>query len=523
MEVYYLAISEIQMLNWFAIAQIFERTNEEDKPYVEAQLILKKIADDMPASHPLKNKAFIVGGTVRDEVLGKVPKDIDVVAAYPNGGVKLAEYISSVLNLRKPIIFPTYGTAQLVLPNGIGVEFVQTRKEQYHTDSRKPETSFGTIQEDISRRDFTVNTLMKPLNAGPLIGDDLKRAKNSGVIVDTTGIAFSDIQNGIIRTAAAPDITFSDDPLRMLRGIRFSVKYGWQMTDETKQGILRNLSRLSIVSKERVKEEIDKVIGYGKLHVALPLMDELGLLDLILPEFSALKGVKQGEKHHAEGDVFVHSLIAIQKLEERYPGSSIPVVWAMLAHDWGKKATFSNENGQIHFYGHEDVSAELVVQRMRELKYPNDVIEKTKRLVASHMRSQGAHKWNPKSFRKLHREMGDDYEDVLKIMEADELAAISEEKGETRYNFQHIRNKMPEMLTQKVTGKPLLNGNEIIDILKKFIPNAKPGPIVGKVMALQTEFLDENPTDDKVEMENRIVNSQVFKRIIQDVVGNDNV
>lgn len=504
-------------MDWFVISQKLETVNQEDRPYVEAQILLKKIADEMPGNHPLKNKAFIVGGTVRDEVLGKIPKDIDVVVAYPDGGIKLAEYIADTLDIRRPVIYPTYGTAQLVLPNGIDMEFVQTRKEQYHQDSRKPETSFGTIQEDLGRRDYTVNTLLKSLSTGPLIGDDVETAKGDGRIIDLTGHAISDINNGIIRTAADPDITFSDDPLRMLRGIRFSVKYGWQMTDETKNGITRNVDRLSIVSQERIRDEIDKVIGYGKLHQAIPLMNEVGLLKRVFPELYDLQGVEQGKAHHAEGDAFVHTLLVVKTLEENYPGSSVPLVWAALAHDWGKKDTFSNENGSIHFYGHEDVSADLVVKRMKEMKYPNEIVEKTKRLVGNHMRSQGAYKWHPRSFRKFHREMGEDYEDVLKIMEADELAAISEEKGDDRYNFKYIREKTPEMITPKVTEKPLLNGNEILAILRRFIPNVKPGPIVGKVMAIQTDLLDEDPTDDKSEMERRIISSEEFIHLVNDL------
>lgn len=506
-------------MNWYSkneknrLLSILASVNKDDRPYIDSQLLLQKIALNMPENHPLKGKAYIAGGAVRDELLGKIPKDIDITVEAPEGGIKLAQYIANLLGLREPVIFPTFGTARIVLKNGVEVEFVQTRKEQYHEGSRKPETSFGSIKEDVERRDFTINSLLKNLESGPSLNQEEALQKvQDGEILDLTGMGVKDIDDGIIRTPLSPDIIFSEDPLRMMRAIRFAAKYGWKIEDQTLDGIVRNSKKIDSISKERVRDELDKIIGYGKLHVAIPVMQKVGLLDKVLPEMSTLIGVEQSKKYHSEGDAYIHTINAIKTMETRNPGASVPLVWAMLAHDWGKK---------LHFYRHEESSPELAEKRMRELKYPNEVIEKVKRLVANHMRHQGVNQWTPKSFRKFYRDMGDDYEDVLKVMEADEIAAEAEEKPE-KYNHQILRERMPEMLVEKMPAKSILNGNEVLEMLRVYKPDIKPGPHVGQVNKLQTDIMLEDPTIvvenpelTKENMRQKLLVHPEFKRIVE--------
>jgi tRNA nucleotidyltransferase/poly(A) polymerase len=445
----------------------------EDKKILEAQELLSKIVNSLAPNHPLKDKAYIAGGAVRDEVMGFVPKDIDITVEAEDGGIKLAKLISSWLNIREPVIFPTYGTAQLMLPNGVEVEFVCTRKEQYHDESRKPDVSFGTLKEDVERRDFTVNSLLKSLSTGE--------------ILDLTGKGVDDIKNGVIRTPLNPDVIFSEDPLRMMRAVRFAVKYNWEMTDVVVEGIKRNVDRLEIISRERVRDEIDKIIGAKALHRAIASMNELSLLDKVFPEMHALMNVEQSRDHHSEGDAYVHTLLVVKNFEEMNPDSSIPEVLSALMHDWGKKDTQSFENGRLSFNGHEVLSKDMAEERMRKLKYPNDVVDKTAFLVRNHMRCQGASNWSDKAFRRFYREMGEGYSDVMKLMKADEVSSIPE-SGERFSNHDLIAGMRSKVLEVPLPPKPPINGH---DIMSAF---AVKGKQIGEIQKILQDLIDEDPS-----------------------------
>jgi len=528
-------------MNWYKkneedkLLLILASVKQDDRPYVDAQLLLQQIAKEMPANHPLKGKAYIAGGAVRDELLGKIPKDIDITVEAPEGGIRLAKYIAQLLGLREPVIFPTFGTARIVLPNGVEVEFVQTRKEQYHEGSRKPETSYGTIKEDVERRDFTVNSLLKKLESGPSLNQtDAMQKVQDGDILDLTGMGIKDMDDGIIRTPLNPDIIFSEDPLRMMRAIRFAAKYGWKIENETLNGIVRNAKKIDAISKERVRDELDKIIGYGKLHQAIPVMQQVGLLDKVLPEMSDLMGLEQSAIHHMEGDVYTHTLKTIEVLETKHPGSSVPLVWAALAHDWGKKMTQTkDELGRMHYYQHEEFSPKLIEKRMRELKYPNEIIEKAMFLASKHMRGQDAENWSPAAFRRFYREMGVNYEDVMKLMEADEIASVSQENP-LKEPYEIIKEKIPEMLVEKIPEKPVLNGNEVLDMLRKYNPSVKPGPHIGRINKLQTDIvledpnivIKDNPEITKENMRQKLLAHPEFQKIVEglkNVSGSNNV
>ena len=521
------------MNNWYILHKnkvICSQVKSSDLPYVQAQILLSEISKKMPSNHPLKGKAYYAGGSVRDEFLGQVPKDLDIVVEYPDGGISFAKYLSNLLNLREPVIFPTYGTAKLELKqltfdgvdydvDGVELEFVQTRKEQYHEDSRKPETSHGTLMEDVERRGFTVNSLLKKIESGPTMSvEDAENKVLKGEILDLTGRGVEDIQNGIIRTPLDPDIIFSEDPLRVMRAIRFSVKYGWQMTDEVKEGIMKNLHRLPAVSMERIRDELDKIAKYGKMHKAIPLMQEMGLLQKIMPEMYALMGINQDKVHHSEGDAYVHTLAVIEALEKNNPNANISLVWAAIAHDWGKYLTQKIKEDRIHFYGHEDVSAALVEKRMRELKYPNDIIKKTVSLVQNHMRGHQSDQWTPKAYRNFYRDMGENFDDILALLQADEEGSRPE-TGVKSQKHKTIREKMPSMSVEKIPQKPVLNGNQIIELLKKYNPQFKAGPIIKDIMNLQMEIITENPSiltgNQLVDAENMIKILEQDQRFIQ--------
>jgi len=307
-------------------------------------------------------------------------------------------------------------------------------------------------------------------------------------IRDRTGKGVEDIQNGVIRTPLDPDIIFREDPLRIIRAIRFAVKYGWEITPETFEGIKRNVHRVPIVSNERIKDELDKIGKARKFHKAILLMDELGILDKVLPEMADLKGVEQDKVHHSEGDAYVHTLLVIENLEKNLDHDpDMATIWAAISHDWGKAHTQEYKDDRIHFYGHEDVSAELIEKRMRELRYPNEVIEKAKFLATHHMRGHTAHEWGPKAYRKYFYDMGDNYNDILALLEADQNASIAE-SGEAKNTYQLIRERMPEMTKVKIPEKPILNGNDIMSFF-----NLKPGPEIGVIQNIAKDLILDNP------------------------------
>jgi poly(A) polymerase len=440
----------------------------------EAEALLMQLMADMPASHSLKGKAYIAGGAVRDEVMGLQPKDIDITVEVEGGGIRFAEYISALMNLREPVIFPTFGTAKIELANGMEIEFIATRSERYEKGSRKPIISFGTLAQDVERRDFTVNSLVKSLSTGE--------------ILDLTGMGIEDIEKGIIRTSLDPDVIFDEDALRMLRAVRFSVRFGWPIADNVRESIKRNVENLDTISKERIRDEINTIIRDSKLHKAIPLMDELGLLEKIFPEMKDCQGVVQGPKHHSEGDVYVHTLLVIKTLEEANPGADAPTVLSALMHDWGKPSTQEiSSPDHMSFHKHENVSGKLAEERMRDLKYSEDELSKTKVLVENHMRGHRAFEWKKSAFRKFRRDLGDHYEDELRLLLADSLSSIPYDKEPSRKNHDLIIEKMPEMTEIPVHVQLPINGH---DIMERYEVE---GREVGRLKKILEDLVDENP------------------------------
>lgn len=293
-----------------------------------------------------EGKAFIAGGFVRDTLLGKDSKDIDIVVELPDGGIDFANFITKKLKLHPPIIFPNYGTAKFDLKGIIykgedlsdqDIECVMTRKEQYHDGSRNPDVSPGTLKDDVDRRDFTVNSLLQDLSTGE--------------ILDLTGMGRDDLKRGIIRTPLDPNIIFKEDALRMLRAIRFTVKYDWDLPMFMIRAIKNNASLLKTISAERIQVELDKMLISGKPDTAIRLLQITGLYKYVIPELDDIIGLGQNEYH--KDDALKHSLEVLKNVP--------PILKTRLSalfHDIGKGQTKST----IHFIECENCHNKIGVE-----------------------------------------------------------------------------------------------------------------------------------------------------------------
>ena len=359
--------------------------------------------------------AFVVGGSVRDLIMGHEIKDIDIVVSLPNGGIEFAKFMEeNGHTLFDVVVYPTYGTAMFVLKDfpDVELECVQTRKEQYKDKgSRNPETAYGTIEEDCMRRDLTINALYMNIC--------------SGEILDLTGCGRSDIENHVIRTTSIPDIVFSDDPLRICRVIRFSSRYGWEIEEATKTALSEMSDRLSIITQERITDEFCKMMTCDRSVMALKLMLETGVLKYVLPEL--LETVDMGQNAYHFGTVWEHTLAVV----DNTPNDLLLRVSALL-HDIGKIRTRTvSEDGKVHFYRHEETSAEMCDEILRRMKFPTQFIRDVQFLVRNHMRTK---QWGDdcshmklKSLRKLQYECGgiERFTNLMLLIHADNVSHAS--------------------------------------------------------------------------------------------------
>jgi len=549
-------------MNWYKCKKrkiiLAELTGEQGK-FIEMQELLAEVVK----GSPFENNSYHVGGSVRDELMGKVPDDIDMVVEAPNGGELLIEYIAKTLNLPdKPVVSGEFFTASVFVKNdieyfidklhssetrkyhvsGIKIEAVQSRKERYSGDGFKPsEVEYAPLTVDTKRRDLTVNTLLKKVSSGPSYGstpEEISRSAwekaKSGEIRDILSEAtngaksgLDDIKNGTINTPDDPDVIYDDDATRMIRAIRFAAKYhdlGWKMTDEIRDGIKRNINLLEEkkIPKEQITKEFLKMLSYGKAYESILLMDELGMLEKVFPELKSLQGVAQSPDHHSEGDAFEHTMLAIKNLQENHPDSDAATYLAVIAHDWGKAVTQNfEENGKITFYQHEDESANLVDERLKSMKgMPTSVREKTVKLVKNHMRFNQVKTWNKKTFIKFMREIGDDWDDLLAVMSSDERAAVPE-SGEKEYKYDYVKEQTKNLRDIQPPPKSVFNGGEIMSMFN--IQNG--GPMVGQIMKIADDILLSNlewmKLDDKTRKEN-VKNALMSDPRLQDIIGDNN-
>lgn len=427
---------------------MLELTTEELKQYFDGDIFkqISATADDLGL------ECYVVGGYVRDLFLQRHSEDIDVVVV--GSGIAMAKALGRRLGRGANVsVFKNFGTAQ-VKYHGMEVEFVGARKESYSHDSRKPVVEDGTLEDDQNRRDFTINALAVCLNAS-----------RYGELVDPfDGIA--DLKERVIRTPLDPDVTFSDDPLRMMRCIRFATQLNFYIDDETFEALERNRERISIISRERIADELNKIILSPVPSKGFIDLDRCGLLALIFPELVALQGVetRNGRGHK---DNFYHTLEVLDNISRKT--DNLWLRWAALLHDIAKPQTkrWEPKVGWT-FHNHNFIGAKMVPDIFRKMKLPmNEKMKYVQKLVGLHMRPIviADEEVTDSAVRRLLFEAGDDIEDLMTLCEADITSKNRERKERFLNNFQLVRRKLKDLEERdRIRNfQPPVSGEEIME------------------------------------------------------------
>lgn len=410
---------------------------------------------------PFEGALWLVGGAVRDELLG-IPHEADFDLVLQGSSQELARFLyKNKVSSIPPVTYERFGTA-MVQVEGAQIELVTARKESYAEDSRKPSVEPATLEEDALRRDFTVNTLMRNLHTWQLL--------------DPLGRGLDDLEAKVLRTPLDPVATFHDDPLRMLRAVRFRWKLDFEPAKGLYGAVQSEAERLKIISGERIRDEIVKMLLQPTAAEALRDLMQLGLLDQFAPELPPMVGIEQGPYHHL--DAWDHSLLV---LENTGPGDLVLSLAALL-HDVGKPETqFTDERGRIRFFGHEEVGAELAEQLLRRLKFPVKEIDDVCLLIRNHMRLGSMPNFSASAARRLVRDLGDQLPRLMALIEADRGA---HKPGVPHPDLAKIRalvERVQQETPKEVLDSPL-EGGEIMELL-----NISPGPEVGKWKSFLTE------------------------------------
>ena len=437
--------------------------------------LISDVADDMQL------ECYLVGGYVRDIFLDQPSDDIDCVVV--GSGIKIATELKKRLGKKAYLsVFKNFGTAQVkVMSAGnrspVEIEFVGARRESYQRDSRKPIVEDGTLEDDQNRRDFTINAMAICLNKDRF-----------GELVDPFG-GLDDLWDGIIRTPLDPDITFSDDPLRMLRCIRFATRFNFLIEDETFQALERNTERLKIISKERISEELNKILMTKTPSRGFVDLQRSGLLQHILPELAAMDSVEErnGKKHKNN---FYHTLEVLDNVAKA--NAPLWLRWAALLHDIGKPKSKRWDNiAGWTFHSHNFIGARMVPGIFNRLKLPQDAKMKyVQKLVELHMRpiNIADDEVTDSAVRRLINDAGDDIDDLMILCEADITSKNEVRKAKFRDNYQLVREKIADLKERdfKRLLQPVIDGNEIMEMF-----HLKPSKEVGILKAyLKDAVLD---------------------------------
>lgn len=417
------------------------------------------------------DKTYIVGGFVRDFQLGRQTSDVDILVDGPGLGIELAKQIARDTGAKDVAMYAEFGTAMVDML-GHKVEFIHPRKESYKVGSRKPATEAATLLEDAQRRDFTINTLLWHLN--------------SGTIVDITNRGLSDLKNRLIRCANPNyDITMSDDPLRMLRAIRFKVQLNFSVEEKTIAAIKRNAHRLAIISMERVQEEFSKMLLSDHPVDAIDMLRSSGLLTYMIPEVYEMLAVEQNDKWHSK-DVYRHTMKVLQKTPP-----ILQVRLAALLHDIAKPRTKSVTESGIHFYQHDMVGGDMARQILTRLKYSNDIIEDVSWLVTNHLRPNFYDEtWSDSSVRRLVRDAGHRLEWLLELSKADITSSREDRQLAAAATNVALREhiKRVEEIQESAKIRPLIDGNKLQEIFAR-----GPGKWIKVIQDALLERQLENP------------------------------
>ncbi|MBS1985644.1 MAG: HD domain-containing protein [Bdellovibrionales bacterium] len=458
-------------------------------PDQEVERLLLRLVPDSP----FRGRVYAVGGYVRDAQLGIASKDLDLVVEQPGGARALTTWLHAKLGAavtRPHELGAGYPIWQIVFQSEVNhggetyltkdatIEVADTQFEMFpDPESRQRVTRYGDLAEDCRRRDFTVNMLYRDLTTGN--------------IVDPCGRGLGDLHAGVLRGHPEVDLhkIFSDDPLRMIRLVRFHVRFGWTIPTDVLRVVSDCAERVKILSAERVRDEFTKIMLMGRLGPALELLRATGLLPELFPELLPMIGCGQDRHYHSEGDVWVHTLRVIQNTPP-----TLVLQLAALLHDVGKPATRSEHGDRVKFLGHEKISTEIARHFMQRWKFESGLIARVEHLVALHLRGGDATAWTSlKPARKLIRDAGDALPDLLKLIEADSRSSLGPDGNPRLEHLPVLHDRLARAGEIPVQRRPVLNGHEVMQLLQ--LPA---GPEIRSILDELREWEDDEAIAGRV-------------------------